>query len=190
LKKKIRLRKPAFDRENGIIIAETLFHERGYDAVSVAELTKALGINPPSLYAAYGSKAELFQKVLTYYVTQKYLPMDKILSNEHDPIGALTDLFVAAAKHYTKDEKCRGCLVTESLKATDQSVREMAEALTKEPLESLTQYIDKHFPNSSKKVGDYVFHILQGLSSHSRLGSSQKKLVECARTAAKAIELD
>lgn len=190
LKHKQRLRKPAFDRENGILVAEALFHEHGYDAVSIAELTKALGINPPSLYAAYGSKSELFRKVLEHYVTHEYLPLDNILASQSNPIEVLSDLFVAAAKHYTKDEACRGCLVTEALKANDKSVREIAAGFTKEPLDALTNYIDEHFPYSRKKVSEYVFHILQGLSSHSRLGYPQKKLVDCAKIAAKAIEPD
>ncbi|TDK28817.1 TetR/AcrR family transcriptional regulator, partial [Rhizobium deserti] len=46
-----------FDPDQGIAVAQRLFHARGYDAVSVADLTDALGINPPSLYSAYGSKA-------------------------------------------------------------------------------------------------------------------------------------
>ena len=43
--------------------AQQLFHERGYDAVSVADVTDALGINPPSFYAAFGSKDALVQEV-------------------------------------------------------------------------------------------------------------------------------
>ncbi|EBS2214731.1 TetR/AcrR family transcriptional regulator, partial [Salmonella enterica subsp. enterica serovar Newport] len=40
-----------FDPEQAIETAQHLFHSRGYDAVSVADLTKAFGINPPSFYA-------------------------------------------------------------------------------------------------------------------------------------------
>ena len=48
-----------FDPEAAVATAQQLFHERGYDAVSVADVTDALGINPPSFYAAFGSKAGL-----------------------------------------------------------------------------------------------------------------------------------
>jgi len=45
-------------------MAQRLFHSRGYDAVSVADLTKEIGINPPSFYAAFGSKLGLYTQVL------------------------------------------------------------------------------------------------------------------------------
>lgn len=46
-----------FAPEQAISAAKVLFHQKGFDAVSVAEVTDYLGINPPSLYAAFGSKA-------------------------------------------------------------------------------------------------------------------------------------
>src|SRR3546814_14974836 len=45
-----------------------LFHDRGYEGVSVAELGAAIGVNPPSLYAAFGSKKGLFERALKCYV--------------------------------------------------------------------------------------------------------------------------
>jgi AcrR family transcriptional regulator len=41
--------------------------EKGYDATSVSDLTEAMGINPPSLYAAFGNKESLFVRVLEGY---------------------------------------------------------------------------------------------------------------------------
>lgn len=49
MKQENRLRRPAFDREAGVAIAQVLFHEHGYDAVSIADLTQALNIKPPSI---------------------------------------------------------------------------------------------------------------------------------------------
>ena len=46
-----------FAPEQAVSAAKVLFHQKGFDAVSVAEVTDYLGINPPSLYAAFGSKA-------------------------------------------------------------------------------------------------------------------------------------
>ena len=80
-----RQRRPAFDREHGVAVAQALFHARGYDAVGVAELTGALGIVPPSLYAAYGSKLALFERALASYVTTDALPLEHVLASGKPP---------------------------------------------------------------------------------------------------------
>ena len=62
-----------------IATAQCLFHARGYDAVSVADLTEALGINPPSFYAAFGSKAGLYARTLGHYTETKGVPLAELL---------------------------------------------------------------------------------------------------------------
>src|SRR5690606_38817303 len=64
-----------FDPEQAVAIAQQLFHARGYDAVSIAELTEALGINPPSFYAAFGNKASLYARVLDRYAGTGAIPL-------------------------------------------------------------------------------------------------------------------
>jgi len=58
----------AFDTEEALGKALVVFQRKGYEGSSIAELTEAMGINPPSLYAAFGSKEELFRKALARYV--------------------------------------------------------------------------------------------------------------------------
>jgi AcrR family transcriptional regulator len=45
-----------------------LFWEQGYEATGVAQLSKAMGITPPSLYAAFGNKDELFRRAVQRYI--------------------------------------------------------------------------------------------------------------------------
>jgi AcrR family transcriptional regulator len=56
-----------FNIDEAIAIATKLFWEKGYEGTSLAELTSAMGINPPSFYAAFESKAALFRIVLDRY---------------------------------------------------------------------------------------------------------------------------
>ena len=56
-----------FDIEKAIAIATNLFWEKGYEGTSLSELTKAIGITPPSFYFAFGSKEGLFRKVIERY---------------------------------------------------------------------------------------------------------------------------
>ncbi|BCU77938.1 TetR/AcrR family transcriptional regulator [Luteolibacter sp. LG18] len=57
----------AFDADQALEKALLLFWEKGYEGTSLSDLTAAMGINRPSLYAAFGNKQALFQKVLARY---------------------------------------------------------------------------------------------------------------------------
>lgn len=62
-----RGRPRAFDREAALATATYLFWSKGYEATSIADLTQAMGIGSPSLYAAFGSKEALYAETLRYY---------------------------------------------------------------------------------------------------------------------------
>src|ERR1700722_19683823 len=58
-----------FDTEEALARALAVFWARGYEGATLAELTAAMGINRPSLYAAFGNKEQLFRKALEHYQT-------------------------------------------------------------------------------------------------------------------------
>ncbi len=62
-----RGRPRAFDREAALAQATRLFWRKGYAATSIADLTEAMGIGSPSLYAAFGSKETLYAEALDWY---------------------------------------------------------------------------------------------------------------------------
>jgi len=57
-----------FDIDQALDRALEVFWRKGYEGASISELTEAMGINRPSLYAAFGNKEELFRKALDRYV--------------------------------------------------------------------------------------------------------------------------
>ena len=57
----------AFDTEKALEGAMLVFWRKGYLGTSLSDLTDAMGINRPSLYAAFGNKKSLFRKVLARY---------------------------------------------------------------------------------------------------------------------------
>jgi AcrR family transcriptional regulator len=57
----------AFDADQALENAMIVFWTKGYEGASLSDLTEAMGINRPSLYAAYGNKQELFRKALERY---------------------------------------------------------------------------------------------------------------------------
>src|SRR6201982_1230334 len=58
-----------FDADVALDRALEVFWARGYEGATLPELTKAMGINRPSLYAAFGNKEQLFRKALDRYQT-------------------------------------------------------------------------------------------------------------------------
>src|SRR5437763_6915540 len=59
-----------FDTRKALDAALRLFWRHGYEGTSLAALTEAMGINVPSLYAAFGNKEELFRRALDRYIQQ------------------------------------------------------------------------------------------------------------------------
>lgn len=183
----IRQRRPAFDREQGIAIAQALFHQHGFDAVSLSDLTEAMDIKPPSFYAAYGSKAELFERAMHRYASENALPMDKLLAQDLPPAEALASLLVAAAKHYGRDITLRGCLITEGLRADDPTARAMAEKMGKAGLQKIRHYLEQVCPGAAQALTDYMLITLRGLSAAACSGMSRKRLIAVAQIAGKSI---
>jgi AcrR family transcriptional regulator len=61
----------SFDKDVAIEAAMLLFWERGYEGTSMADLTQAMGLNPSSIYAAFGDKHELFQLAVKRYMEMR-----------------------------------------------------------------------------------------------------------------------
>lgn len=187
MNEKTRQRRPAFDREAGVAIAQALFHERGYDAVSLADLTEAIGIKPPSFYAAYGSKAALFERAMLRYAQENALPLDELLAPDRSPAEALPDLLLAAAEQYGRDSLLRGCMITEGMRADDQSARQTAENLASGGIQAIRAYLDQVHPQDAQALADYVSVTLRGLSASACNGMAHERLTEVARTAGRFI---
>ena len=184
---KIRQRRPAFDREAGVAIAQALFHQHGFDAVSLTDLVEAMDIKPPSFYAAYGSKAELFEKAMLRYAREHALPLDTLLAPTRPVPEALTALLVAAAKQYGKDSVLRGCMITEGMRADDQIARKVAQTLADGGIKVIRDYLDRALPEKSRCLTDYLAITLRGLSSAACSGMPRKRLIEVAQMAGRLI---
>lgn len=76
-------RKRSFDKDQALETAMKVFWKNGFAGTSVSELSEALGINKPSLYAAFGNKEQLFLSALAHYGSHYGLPHgEKLLAPE------------------------------------------------------------------------------------------------------------
>jgi len=106
--------------------AMTVFWRKGYEGASLADLTEAMGINPPSLYAAFGNKEGLFRAVLERYDDRRKGLMERVLSAP-DP-KSVARLFLEGVAEFAVDTSGRnppGCLLVQSgLSCSDDDIPE------------------------------------------------------------------
>src|SRR4051794_37478008 len=96
-----RGRPRSFDRETALEKALLAFWEHGYEATSVSDLTRVMGIGAPSLYAAFGDKRALFDEVVTVYTTRYGSRGDRALAEEPTARAAVERTLREAAADYT-----------------------------------------------------------------------------------------
>lgn len=176
-----------FDPEQAVAVAQALFHERGYDAVSVAEVTDALGINPPSFYNAFGSKKGLYQRVLERYTVTGAIPLTELLRDDCPVEDALISLLEEAARRYSENKSCAGCLVLEGIRCTDPEAREAASAFRRAAEAAIYDFIAARYPLHAERLTDFIGVVMSGLSSMARQGHSIEKLTESAHLAGLAL---
>lgn len=183
-----RGRPRGFDMEAALTTAQAMFHDRGYDGVGVAAITTALGIKAPSFYAAFGSKAGLFELVLDRYA-RSALPVDELLRPEAPVAEAVAALLEAAAHIYAADPRAPGCLVLESARAGRGAESGVAAKRFKDlSRDRLRVFVAAHFPEQAEAVADYAVTTMSGLSAGAREGWSEARLLGVARLAGSAIK--
>jgi TetR/AcrR family transcriptional repressor for divergent bdcA len=176
-----------FDPNEAVATAQQLFHARGYDAVSVADVTEALGINPPSFYAAFGNKAGLYTRVLDRYADAGAIPIADLLRPDRPVAECLAAVLEEAARRYAADPAAAGCLVLEGTRCNDREAREAARAFNLTAEEVIRQYIAARHPEDAVRVTDFVSTTMSGLSAKARNGHGLEQLLATARLAALAL---
>ena len=178
-----------FDPDEAVATAQHLFHARGYDAVSVADVTEALGINPPSFYAAFGNKAGLYTRVLDHWAGTRAIPLDEILRPDRPVAEALAALLEEAARRYAADPAAGGCLVLEGIRCNDREAREAARAFNLAAEDAIQRYIAARYPEEAERLMNFVSTTMSGLSAKARNGHGLDQLLATARLAGTAVAL-
>src|SRR3989440_4314279 len=111
---KPRGRPREFDREAALEQAIDVFWRHGYEATSVSDLTAAMGINPPSLYAAFGDKEKLFLEAVERYQQQRRRSVTKVFDEAPTAKEAVHRVLQDAARELACSSHPRGCLLVMS----------------------------------------------------------------------------
>jgi len=181
-----------FDTDKAIDVALNLFWERGYEGTSLAALTEAMGINVPSLYAAFGNKQQLFKKALERYLQRpaSYLPN---ALKEPTARRAAEKLFEGAISMAMQRGRPDGCLLVQGALASgpesemirkDLSARRAgAETAVRRRFERAVAEGDLPPNTDCAKLARYVITVVWGMSVQAAGGASRAQLREIAETA-------
>ncbi|MFD7411429.1 TetR/AcrR family transcriptional regulator [Kitasatospora purpeofusca] len=186
-----RGRPRSFDREAALEQALRLFWERGYEATSVADLTTAMGIRPPSLYAAFGDKSALFGEVVDRYREGHGAYATRALAEEPTARAGVARMLREAAAMATDPEHPWGCLlISSTVNCTSPevtgAVRELRNANVR-ALESLIRadVAAGHEPAGTDPaaLAQFTAAVVQGMSQRARDGATRAELERVAADA-------
>src|ERR1700712_286712 len=128
---KTRGRPLSFDRDTALEQAMHVFWERGYEAASITDLTAAMGITPPSLYAAFGDKAKLFLEAIERYALGPGSAGPRALAEEPTARGAIERWLHESADELTRNCHPKGCMVVMAATNCSVAAEHVQTALTK-----------------------------------------------------------
>lgn len=190
-----RGRPRSFDVEKVLDRALQVFWRKGYEGTSLSDLTRAMGINRPSIYAAFGDKRALFCKVLDRYAEGPAAFVRDALS-EPTARAVVERLLRSAADMHTDPRGPRGCLMVQGALAAGAggaavrkeliARRAMDEAVIRKRLERAKSEGDLPAGSSPADLARYVVTVIRGMAVQAAGGASRNELRRVIETALRA----
>ncbi|MDQ4045924.1 MAG: TetR/AcrR family transcriptional regulator [Actinomycetota bacterium] len=173
-----------------------LFWRQGYEGTSIADLTQALGINPPSLYAAFGSKRELFERTLNRYMCERIIQLEEAMTRPtaHE---AVLELLTGRVEVFTSPSQPAGCMTIQAGLASGdphQEIVDLLAAAREEMRRSVLRRFDKALAEGDlppdtdcSALARYVMSAIYGLSVEAASGAPRQELMAAAVLAARVV---
>lgn len=181
-----------FDRTDALNKAMKVFWQKGYTATSMSDLYAAMGIKSPSLYAAFGSKEDLYDEVLKHYEQCIGPQIWGDITAEVSPKAAIARWLERSAEMLTHCDLPHGCMVTLSAVASEGNdrlgtrVRELrlrGIEVLKARLMQARELGELPAATDVDALASLYASIQQGMSIQARDGASRETLLGVARLA-------
>ncbi len=179
-----------FDR--GVVLdrACRVFWQKGFEPATMAELCKAMELSPPSLYAAFGNKVQLFLEAVEYYEKVYWDDTWNILETEPDLSKAVSGFFHDATRVLTSQNAPCGCLVilgAANVSPDGQAVGEALRALREEGKDCFLSRLQRGVADGDlapeadvEALALTLNTVLEGMSIQARDGASRAELERIA----------
>jgi AcrR family transcriptional regulator len=184
-----------FDADEALDRALEVFWRQGYEGASLSDLTAAMGVNRPSLYATFGTKEQLFEKVLRRYaeVDMAYAraALDAPTARE-----AAEEFLRANAEALTRPDRPAGCFSIQGGLSCSAENRPIAELLASARLAGERAMADR-FARAVREgdlpvgtdpadLARYLMVVSEGLAVHAAAGVGREGLRRAAEIALRA----
>ena len=179
-----RGRPRSFDRDAALQAAMKTFWQFGYEGASMAALTETMGINSPSLYAAFGSKEQLFREAVDLYLA----------TEDKKTRGTLAEQRTArSVANLTNADGCRGCLLVlgdSNASPEHGGIHQYLSQRRKEIQAALEERIKRGIADGDvpahtnvKAIAAFFMTVMQGLSLRARDGATREAMLQVADAA-------
>jgi AcrR family transcriptional regulator len=183
-------------RDVGLDVAARLFWEHGYEGTSIADLTEAMGIPPPSLYATFGTKEDLYRQALDHISERESKQWLEALRGNMPAYDAIAFYLHDAAARFTDPGRPRGCIIStavlqhaeksESVAQTVAARRELALQTIKARFDRAVAEGELATETDTDALARFYGAVVQGMSAQSCDGASRETLKQLADIALSA----
>lgn len=179
-----------FDTDEALDRALHVFWQRGYEGTSLSELTEAMGISRPSLYAAFGNKEDLFRRALDRYAESGPGAAHREALQQPTAKSVVEHLFRSVAIALTHPENPRGCLAVQGALSCGEASQSIKQELCRRRAEGEKTLCERF--TRAKTEGDlsavadpaalarFVMTVTQGMSVQAAGGAARDELLAVA----------
>jgi AcrR family transcriptional regulator len=179
-----------FDQEQALEAAMRVFWHKGYVGTSLSDLTAAIGINKPSLYAAFGNKEQLFASALARYGSRYGLPhAERLLEPADTRLRDRLRNYLSSVAHMLTDPSLPGgCLIAQSsyeagggnlpeeATRTLAGLRQESRRLLAEVFEQEQAAENIRSKKDPDRMASYVMTVMMGMAAMARGGADLAEL--------------
>jgi AcrR family transcriptional regulator len=172
----------SFDRDEAVVRALDVFWRDGYRTASVSRLTRRLGINSPSLYAAFGSKRQLFDEASALYARTFRLVLDEHLGAPTARAG-VERMLRAFAANRSQPGSPPTCMIFDEPLLAEERARARARIA-----ERIARGRDEgeSIDDDPDRLAAFIFTVMAGINARARDGAAPEELLDCAAVAMRA----
>ena len=179
----------SFDRDAALEKAMLAFWESGYETTSISDLTAAMGVTAPSIYAAFGDKKRLFLEALRRYAGDPG-DLEDAFARAPSARAAVEAMLENAARLFTGDGTPRGCLLASAVATGSKQAADVREAAARER-RAIRSVVARRIEadiergvlprgTRSDALADLAVAVTQGMSVLARDGADREALMAVA----------